>query len=183
MFIYNFKVNKNSIFKTILVFFSIIILGLIAVVVFNIINDIDNNKNLLNDSIPSSEIATLTPENYTNILKAVHNDLNTYLGQKISFSGYVYRVPGIKENEFILARDMDVGNNQTVIVGFLCSYEKSKEFETSTWVNITGEITKGTFNNTDMPLLKIINIEKINKPSNDTVQMPDDSFVPTCVIY
>lgn len=183
MFVYNFKVNKSSIFKTLLIFFLIIMLGLIAVALFNIIGDADNDKNLINDSIPSSEVATLTPENYTNILKAVHNDLNTYLGQKISFSGYVYRVPGIQDNEFILARDMDVGNHQTVIVGFLCTYDKAKEFETYSWVNITGEIIKGSFNNTDMPLLKITQIEKINKPSNDTVQMPDDSFVPTCVIY
>ena len=28
-----------------------------------------------------------------------------------------------------------------------------------------------------------VNLEKIEKPSNDTVPMPDDSFVPTCVIY
>lgn len=183
MFVYNFKVNKSGIFKTLLIFLGIIIIGLIFASLFNIIKDIDNDKNLINDSIPSSEVATLTPENYTNILKTVHNDLETYIGKKISFSGYVYRVPGIKENEFILARDMDVGNQQTVIVGFLCSSENSKEFETYTWVNITGEITKGSFNNTDMPVLKITHIEKINKPSNDTVQMPDDSFVPTCVIY
>ena len=145
--------------------------------------DVDNNKNLLDDSIPSSEIAKLTSENYTNILKAVHNDINTYIGQKISFTGYVYRVSGIKENEFILARDMDVGNNQTVVVGFLCSSEKAKEFENYTWINIIGEIQKGSFNNVDMPVLNILEIEKTNKPENDTVPMPDDSFVPTCVIY
>jgi len=183
MFVYNFKVNKGGIFKTLLIFLGIIIIGLIFVNLFNILKNIDIDKNLINDSIPSSEVATLTPENYTNILKTVHNDLETYIGQKISFSGYVYRVPGIKENEFILARDMDVGNNQTVVVGFLCSYDKAKEFENYTWIDISGEIAKGEFNNTEMPVLKITKIEKINKPSNDTVPMPDDSFVPTCVIY
>lgn len=183
MFVYNFKVNKTSIFKIMMIFFGIIILALMFVTAFNIFDDAEHEKNLINDSIPSSEVATLTPENYTNILKAVHNDIDTYVGQKISFSGYVYRVTGINENQFILARDMDVGNNQTVVVGFLCSYDKASDFETYTWVNITGEIIKGSFNKVDMPILKITNIEKINKPSNDTVPMPDDSFVPTCVIY
>ena len=91
----------------------------------------------------------------------------------------MYRVNGINENEFILARDMDVGNHQTVVVGFLCSYEKASDFENYTWVNITGEITKGSFNHVNMPIIKITQIDKITKPSNDTVPMPDDSFVPT----
>lgn len=183
MFVYNFKVNKSSIFKILMIFFCIIISGIIIVTLFQILNSSKKEKNIISDTIPSSEIATITPENYTNILKAVHNDIQTYVGQKISFSGYVYRVNGLKENEFILARDMDVGNNQTVIVGFLCSSEKSKEFENYTWITITGEITKGSFNGSDMPILKITEIDKTNKPSNDTVPMPDDSFVPTCVIY
>lgn len=183
MFIYNVKVNKSSLFKSIIAFLGILVLALIAVVVFNIIGDINQDKNLIDDSIPSSEIATLTPENYTNILKSVHNDIDTYIGQKISFSGYVYRVTGLRENEFVLARDMDVGNHQTVVVGFLCTSEQIKDFDTYSWVSVTGEITKGSFNNTDMPILNILKIESTNKPSNDTVQMPDDSFVPTCVIY
>ena len=183
MFIYNLKLNKSGIFKMMMVFFGIIIIAIMFVMAFCIFNDANPEKNLINDSIPSSEIATLTPENYTNILKAVHNDIDTYISQKISFSGYVYRVNGLKGNEFILARDMDVGNNQTVVVGFLCSYDKAEELDNYIWVNITGEITKGSFNKVDMPVIKITKLEKINKPSNDTVPMPDDSFVPTCVIY
>ena len=183
MFVYNFKVNKSGIFKIIIISFGIIVLALVLTAAIRIFSDAKPEKNLIQDSIPSSECATIKPENYTNILKAVHNDLNTYIGQKISFSGYVYRVNGLKDNEFILARDMDVGNSQTVVVGFLCSYDKAKEFENYTWINISGEITKGSFNNAEMPILKITKIEKINKPSNDTVPMPDDSFVPTCVIY
>ena len=183
MFVYNLKLNKTSIFKIIMIIFLIIILSLMFVVVFNILKDANHEKNLISDSIPSSEIALLKPENYTNILKAVHNNIDTYIGQKISFSGYVYRVNGLQDDEFILARDMDVGNNQTVVVGFLCKNEKAKDLENYTWVNITGEITKGYFEKVEMPILEITYIEKTEKPSNDTVPMPDDSFVPTCVIY
>ena len=59
-------------------------------------------------------------------------------GQKISFSGYVYRVYDLKENEFILARDMVVTSDfQTVVVGFLCSYKNASSYKNGTWVNIT----------------------------------------------
>ena len=141
-----------------------------------------DNKNLLDDSIPSSEIAQIKPQNYTNILKAVHDNLDNYIGQKIAFSGYIYRISGFSEEQFVLARDMDIGNNQSLIVGFLCSSEKAKDFPTYTWVEITGEITKGYYNG-EVPILKIISIEKSSKPENATVCVPDTSYVPTAVIY
>lgn len=56
--------------------------------------------------MPSGEIAYLTDENYTNVLKEVHENLDTYLGQKICYTGYVYRVSDLQENQFVLARDM-----------------------------------------------------------------------------
>lgn len=78
---------------------------------------------------------------------------------------------------------MNIGNNQTLIVGFLCSYDNAKEFSTYTWVNITGEITKGKYNNSEIPIIKITNIEKTNKPENANVEIPDNEFIPTAVIY
>ena len=76
----------------------------------------------------------------------VHKDIDTYIGQKISFIGYVYKADGFSKNQFVLARDMDIGNNQTLIVGFLCDYEKAQELELKSWIKITGEITKGEYN-------------------------------------
>ena len=184
MFVFNLKFNKNIFFKSIITILCIICLCLVITSIIKIINEINiKNNNLINDDTPQhSDIAILTPENYTNILKSVHDNLNTYLGQKISFSGYVYRVPNLKKEEFVLARDMDIGNNQTVVVGFLCYLEHAEEYENYTWINITGEITKGNFNG-EIPCIKITSIERINKPENDTVKLPDDSFVPTSVIY
>lgn len=183
MFVCNIKLNKKSIFKI-----SLILMFLIAVIIAilgisQVINK-DNNSgvNYLNDFIPSSEIAQIKPQNYTNILKSVHENIDDYVGQKIAFSGYIYRITGFSEDQFVLARDMDIGNNQTLVVGFLSSSEKAKEFPTYTWVEITGEITKGYYNG-EIPILKILSIEKASKPENATVCVPDSSYVPTAVIY
>ena len=78
---------------------------------------------------------------------------------------------------------MDIGNKQTLIVGFLCSLDSIKDFEDYTWVTITGEITKGTYNNADIPIIKVTQIEKASKPENPNVTLPDDEYVPTAVIY
>ena len=131
----------------------------------------------------SGDVAYLTDENYTNILKEVHENLDTYIGQKICYTGYVYRVPEIEENQFILARDMLLGNtNQTVIVGFLCSLPNACDFDTYTWVKITGTIEKGYYFG-DIPCINISEIEKIDKPENCTVPEPNEKFISTSVIY
>lgn len=183
MIIYNIKLNKKIIFKVCLAIMLIISISIGIAGVYNVINSMKlKENNLINDSIPSSEIAEIEPANYTNILKAVHENIDTYVGQKIKFSGYIYRLNGFKEDQFVLARDMDVGNNQTLIVGFLCSAENAKDFELYSWVTITGEITKGYYNG-EIPILKITTIEKSIKPENASVSLPEDTYVPTAVIY
>lgn len=183
MFIFNVKLNKNSILKTSLVIMFIIVIGIGIAGVYNVIVKTKSTENnVIQDTIPSSEIAEILPQNYTNILKAVHENIDTYIGQKIKFSGYVYRLNGFNENQFVLARDMDIGNKQTVIVGFLCESEKSKEFNNYTWVSVIGEITKGYYNGV-IPILKIIEIEKTSKPDSSSVSVPDSTYVPTAVIY
>lgn len=184
MIIYNVKLNKKLIFKTVLAIMTIICISIGIAGIYIILNNMEKEEvNVIGSCMPSSDIATIMPENYTNILKQVHENIDTYVGQKISFSGYVYRVNGFSDNQFVLARDMDIGNKQTLIVGFLCSCDTAKEFKTYSWVNITGEITKGTYNNSDIPILQITSIEEISKPENATVPIPDDEYVPTSVIY
>lgn len=185
MLIYNIKLNKKKILKSCLAIMLIIVISIGIVALYNVLNSLKNNNdnNFVEDSIPSNDVAVLKPENYTNVLKEVHENIDTYIGQKISFSGYVYRISGFSEDQFVLARDMDIGNKQTLIVGFLCSSDKATKFESYSWISVTGEITKGTYNNTNIPILKITEIQECSKPENANVPVPDDAYVPTAVIY
>ncbi len=66
--------------------------------------------------------------------------------------------------------------------GFLCEYDKAKDFENNTWVNLTGEITKGYYYG-DIPVLKILSIETCQEPEDPYVNVPSDDYIPTAVIY
>ena len=122
MFICNFKINQKKIVKIFILIAAILVLALLGFIISKVWNEVQNStteNTTANDEIPSPEIANLTPENYTNILKEVHENLDTYIGQKISFIGYIYRVQDLEENQFILARDMIINSkNQTVVVRF-----------------------------------------------------------------
>jgi len=111
MFVYNVKFNSKKVFK--IIFILMIILGLVfaGITVYKVI--------FKNSSSATSATYQIEPNNYTNVLKSVHDDLNTYIGQKINFTGYVYRAYDFQDNQFVLARDMVVSSDfQTLVVRF-----------------------------------------------------------------
>ena len=185
MFIFNFKLNKKKLSKLLLFLACIFCFILLAIAISNFITKIKSSTKttIVSDIIPYPETANLTEENYTNILKSVHENLKTYLGQKISFTGYVYRVADLKDNQFILARDMIINSkNQTVVVGFLCQSDNAKNFKDGAWINITGTIEKGYYYG-DIPYIDISEIKEVQKPEIEFVSPPDDAYIPTTVIY
>ena len=169
-------VKKLAVFFICVIILLIIILGIVMYKIFSGAN----NSGMSNTCIIKNNISEISTKNYTNILKTVHENINDYVGKKICFTGYVYRVLDLQENQFVLARDMIINSNsQTVVVGFLCEYDEAKNFTDNTWVQIIGEITKGNYHG-DMPIIKINTIKIVDKPSQEEyVYPPDDSYIPT----
>ena len=180
MFIYNLKIDGNKLGKIFLGILLGIIIIITAIVVYRILG---NNFFKTNDDTNSVKVQELTVSNYTNVLKTVHDNIDDYVGMRVSFSGYIHRMVDFKENQFVLARDMVISSDlQTVIVGFLCECDDIKQYADKTWIQIEGEIIKGDYHG-DMPILKITKIQKIDKPSNEYVYPPDAAFVPTSAIF
>lgn len=179
MFIYNVKLNSKNIVKISLIIISIVIVIFFLLSLYRVLS----NSFKVRDGIPESDVSYIEVSNYTNILKSVYEDLDTYIGQKICFSGYVYRNLDFSENQFVLARDMIIPDSEKkLIVGFLCSSNKAKDYSDGCWVEITGEISKGNYRG-EIPIIKIIKIDKIEKPSDEFAYPPDDTYIPTSVIY
>ena len=180
MFVYNIKINGKKFIKILFVILAIIITIYFLVSAYRIYS----NSFKVRDNIIESDVMYLTAENYTNILKAVHDDIDTYVGKKICFTGYVYRTIDFKESEFVLARDMIISSDmQTLIVGFLCDCDEAKNFADESWIEITGEITKGYYHG-NMPIIKVKEIKQIEKPQDDIyVYPPDDTYVPTSAMF
>ena len=172
MFVYNVKISSGKLFK--LIFILIFIIALI-ITGFSIYKTFFNSTNTVN----MEDVYTIPSTNYTNVLKAVSDDIDTYVGQKISFSGYVYRVYDLQQDEFVLARDMVVNTDFTMlVVGFLCHCDDSVNLQDGTWVNIVGEIKKGYYHG-DIPIIDISFIEETAKPQDSYVYPPDDFYIPT----
>ena len=177
MFIYNIKINGGKTFKIIFIFFILLMVIILGIVFYKVFSGAKNYYKLLDEN--SFNGKELSPKDYTNLLKKVHEDIDTYIGKKIKFTGYVYRVLDLSPTQFVLARDMIINSrSQTVVVGFLCECDNAKDFEEGSWVNICGEITKGDYHG-DMPILKITEINQVDCPSDEYVYPPDESYIPT----
>ena len=179
MFIYNFKLNGSIIFKILLSITVLIVIIICFIVGFKIIKASKTQE----PCTDSNNIIKITNENYANILKSVHDNLNSYIGKKINYSGFVYRVYDLNKEQFVLARNMIISSDfQTVVVGFLTHYKNAIKLKDGIWVEIEGTITKGSYQGKDMPILEINTIKEIEKPTDEYVYPPDDEFIPTSAI-
>ena len=183
MFIFNVKLNSNKLFKAILIL--MIILALILLIFC--ITKIFSSKTFFVNDTAKSDIVEIDADTYTNFLKSTHEDIDSYVGMKIRSSGYIYKLIDFEDTQFVLARDMLIFSNeqdaQYVVVGFLCEYDKIANFEDNSWIEIEGEITKGTYHNSDIPIVKITNCKSIPTPKNAFVFPPDDFYVPTSYMF
>lgn len=178
MFVCNFKLDHKLVFKIGFVLLFIIVLVIAGFSIYKIFH-----SERVNDKIPVPNVSNVTSENYTNVLKTVHDNLDEYIGQKIHFTGYVYRVYDFTENQFVLARNMVVSSDkQTLVVGFLCDYKDAKQFSDSSWVEITGKITKGDYHG-NIPIIEIEEMKSCDKPQDEFVYPPDDMYIPTSALF
>ena len=179
MFVYNIKINGSKVFKTFFIFIFILIIIIFGISCFKIFGNASSNFKVADSDNSKNNVFTLNPKNYANILKTVHENIDTYVGMKINFTGYVYRVLDLEDNQFVLARNMVINSNyQSVVIGFLCEYDNAKDFADNTWVEITGEIKKGNYHG-DMPIIHITEMKTVDKPNDEFVYPPDESYIPT----
>jgi len=158
MYICNLKLNM----KKILIF--CLIISILITLLLEII-DMNKPKNISYDY-------ELTNDNFTSVLKSVHENINDNIGKTIKLSGFVFTLPDFKDENFVCGRDMILGGEEKV-VGFLCEYTGNIEIKEAEWVEITGEIIKGYYMGV-MPVIKIKTLNKITAPANTFVDAPEE---------
>lgn len=192
MFICNFKLNGSKFAKICFICILLTVLLIFCFSIYSIFvskknNDLEIDEEVLNNGTACQKkdgVLEIEPKNYTNVLQAVHNDVNSYVGCKLHFSGYVYKLLDFESNQFVLARDMLVSEDksQTLVVGFLCSYVNAMDFEEGTWVDLTGTITKEDFHG-EIPVIQVESINRIDKPEDSYVYPPDRTYIPTSFVF
>lgn len=159
MFVVNFKLD----FKKILLVCFILALLVVTIVEFGTNPETSNVA-----SKTGNYDYVFTDENFTKTLKDIHSNIDSNIGKTVKISGFVFKMPDFKENYFVCGRNT-ISNNEDTVAGFLCEYTDAKKLIENEWVEITGVIIKGEYNET-MPVIKVGNIKKITAPANTFVE-------------
>ncbi len=180
MFVFNIKLDGN---KTAKIFIGILCVILLLITFFVCYKLIFNSFFKTNDDVNLRDtVYDVNSQNYTNVLQNVHNHLNDYVGQKVKFSGFVYRLYDFTDSQFVLARNMIISSDyKYVVVGFLCDSNLISNYKDNDWIEVTGTITKGDYKG-EIPIIKVETINKIDKPTDEFVYPPDSSFITTSTV-
>lgn len=175
MFVCNMKLNSKVIFRIIFSVLGILILIMLGIGCVRVFK----NKNANAEGNKQEKVTAISANNFTNVLKTVHGDLDSYVGTKIKFTGFVYRLYDFSDEQFVLAREMIVSTDlQAVVVGFLCHLNNADKYKTGCWVEIEGTITKGDYHGT-IPVIEIEKITETSIPSEEYVYPPSEGYVAT----
>lgn len=175
MFVCNMKLNSKVIFRIIFSVLGILILIMLGIGCVRVFK----NKNANAEGNKQEKVTAISANNFTNVLKTVHGNLDSYVGTKIKFTGFVYRLYDFSDEQFVLAREMIVSTDlQAVIVGFLCHLNNADKYKTGCWVEIEGTITKGDYHGT-IPVIEIEKITETSIPSEEYVYPPSEGYVAT----
>lgn len=175
MFVCNMKLNSKVIFRIIFSVLGILILIMLGIGCVRVFK----NKNANAEGNKQEKVTAISANNFTNVLKTVHVNLDSYVGTKIKFTGFVYRLYDFSDEQFVLAREMIVSTDlQAVVVGFLCHLNNADKYKTGCWVEIEGTITKGDYHGT-IPVIEIEKITETSIPSEEYVYPPSEGYVAT----
>ena len=161
MFVVNFKLDFKKIF------FACIA---IAAIIATLIEFGSNNLSISTSKNQENYDYILTEENYTEILKQVHENIDENLGKTVKMSGFIFKMPDFKDGYFVCGRNTVI-DNENQVAGFLCNHAQSSKFVDNEWIEITGTFVKG-FYSCDMPVIKVETCTKISAPANSFVDPP-----------
>ena len=103
----------------------------------------------------------LSDANFVQWTQELNDNVDKYVGKKISVSGFVFKVKGFTQNEFVPARLMMVCCAADLQpIGLLAQYDKTSELKQDTWFCVTGKIVKGEFNGQKVPIISVDSVEK-----------------------
>ena len=164
MFVCNVKVNV----KKIMIWFGVIAVIIAICLELGLFGKNEKDVDIYENNIDY----IITEKNFTNMLKDIHENIDSNVGKTIKISGFVFTMPDFKDNYFVCGRNMLLSGNEKV-VGFLCDYENAYDLLESEWVEVTGVIEKG-FYQTDMPIIQVKVLTKITAPENTFVNPPSN---------
>jgi uncharacterized repeat protein (TIGR03943 family) len=115
-------------------------------------------------------VIQIKDEGFIELITVIDMFRDSFLGKKIELSGFVYREPDMKSNQFVVARfAVQCCSADGMPFGFVNEYPRAQNYAKDEWVKVTGTIGKTTYNEN---LIVKIDVEKVSK-----IKAPETPYV------
>lgn len=97
----------------------------------------------------------------------MHKDINQYVGRSIKLKGFVYKEEGFSTNQLVISRfAITHCVADASIVGFLSKFDEASSLDEDTWIEAEGVIEFTTYNEMELPIIKITKWKKVEEPKD-----------------
>lgn len=106
---------------------------------------------------------------YVPTVGLIEQNLNKLIEKKIETVGFVYREKDFPNNQIVVARFVITCCIADASVYGIMARGDLAKYKNDTWVRLTGELNKTTYDSSTIPVLNVTSIEKIKEPAQPYV--------------
>jgi uncharacterized repeat protein (TIGR03943 family) len=112
----------------------------------------------------------LTEDMFLEKLQSLNIFIDNFIGKEMKVTGFVYRDPGMHENQLIVGRfAITCCTADALPYGVIIESSDANRFADDTWVTVTGTIDKTKYKDQDVLKINATQIEKTKAPNNPYV--------------
>lgn len=119
------------------------------------------------------QLIEVTDPDYSEIMSELELYPNDYISKELTMTGFVFRPPGITNNQFSLVRYVIVCcPSDALPYGVLCEVKDASKYKDGTWLSIKGNIQQTNFDGKVVAVVKITSLQQVKEPKNPYVFAP-----------
>ncbi|MGN7478282.1 TIGR03943 family putative permease subunit [Solibacillus silvestris] len=116
--------------------------------------------------LEEAEIIKMDSDIFSSYYAKINNNPRYYEGRTIKMSGFVFKEGEFAGNQLVLSRFLITHCvADASVIGFLTELEGADTLEQDTWVEIEGVISAGSYDEYELPIVKVSSWSVIDEPS------------------
>lgn len=130
----------------------------------------DQNYAKLSAQLYAKETMPIKANIFLETLTALDLFMDEFVGKKVELSGFIYREPGMKANQFVVARfALQCCSADAIPYGVLIEYPGGKAYADDSWVEIKGAMQTTLYKNQKIIKIDATHVEKMEAPKSQYV--------------
>lgn len=112
-------------------------------------------------------LINITNLNYSEAVYEITQYPHDYIGKKVTMTGFIFRSPGLANNQLSLVRYVIACcTADSLPYGLMCETISAQKYSDGTWLSIEGIVTMSQYQNKAVPAIKITSLQEIKEPKD-----------------